>query len=210
MHARGPTYPMIPHILASLRSAGRASWPVALCRAFTGSRPPAGRDWRCYHRALGLLRALRLGEDADERLGAGRAHEHPAAPVELGVQPLDLRCDAGRHLEALDADVLLRLREARHHGGCLGERAALERPAERQRGCKAVAGHVSVEDDQVPRLLSAEHAALAPKRLENVAGRRRRSSRRGFRGRPSAGGSRGLSCRSPRRGRRPARARRWR
>ena len=96
---------------------------------------------------------------------------------------------------------------ARHHGRRLGQRAALERRAEQQRGREAVAGDVVAQADDVAGLLAAEHAALALQRLEHVAVADVGRDDADRRAPPSAGGSRGSSSSSPRPGRRRGAAR---
>ena len=61
----------------------------------------------------------------------------------------------------LDADVLLRLRPARHHRRRLAELSAPEGAAQEEPGGEAVAGHVILEVDDVAGLLAAEDRAFA-------------------------------------------------
>ena len=100
--------------------------------------------------------AFRPRRARDHRLRPGRPHEDAALAAELRVQALDLVADRSGQLPPRDADVLLRLRVAGITRRRIGERAALERAAEEQRGDEAVAGDVAVEVDQVPGLLAAE------------------------------------------------------
>ena len=66
-----------------------------------------------------------------------------------------------RHLAPDDADVLPRLREARHHGDRVGEGRPPDRVAEEEGGREAVAGDVVAQADDVARLLAAEDRAFA-------------------------------------------------
>src|SRR5437016_2434637 len=63
----------------------------------------------------------------------------------------------------------LNTQRARLHRGELGEAAATECAAEEEGGNQAVSGDVTVEPENVPRLLAAEERTLAPQCLEHVA-----------------------------------------
>ena len=82
---------MIPHILVSFVAPSSATpHRTPVCRGFSRSGLLPNETGDASTELLGLLGALRLGEHADERLGAGGPHEHASAAVELGVEPLDL------------------------------------------------------------------------------------------------------------------------
>src|SRR3954471_17781924 len=74
---------------------------------------------------FGFRDGFRLREHANHGFRAGGPDEHPATAVEARVQALDLLAQRLWQLLVGDADVLLRLREPRHHGGRFGERPAL-------------------------------------------------------------------------------------
>ena len=118
---------------------------------------------------FGILRIFRLDQDAKHRLGARATDENPTVLAELVVRALDLRDHLRRELPLRDADVQQHLRVARHHGGGLAQGATENGPAEKKRRCEPVASHVVPEPDEVARLLTAEHTALAIQRLEHVS-----------------------------------------
>ena len=132
----------------------------------------------------GLLCALGLGEHPYERLGPGGPHEHASAAVELGVEAFDLLDDAPGNLEARERHVLLRLGIARHDRDRFGERAAVERSAEREGSRQPVTGDMSVEHDEVAGLLAPEDSATPGGAPRARSGRRRPSSRRARRAPP--------------------------
>src|SRR6187431_525707 len=118
---------------------------------------------------FGILLIFRLDQDAKHRLGARTTDENPTVLAELVVRALDLRGHVRRELPLRDADVQQHLRVAGHHGGGLTQGATANGPAEKERSREPVARDVVPEPDEVTRLLTAEHAALAVQRLEHVA-----------------------------------------
>src|SRR5581483_6953601 len=178
--SRSPTYPMIPHIPTALLSTPTGGNPSEK-RVEPGFRAPSRRCDESAEllgdergdpstEAFGLLIRRRLGEDADDGLGAGGADEHAARSVELAVDPLDLLRQRGRKRPArAPRHVLRALRIPLHHRGRLGEPPPVQRAAEQQRRRETVARHVVAQADDVARLLAAEDAALAVERLEDVA-----------------------------------------
>src|SRR5581483_9871127 len=178
--SRSPTYPMIPHIPTALLSTPTGGNPSEK-RVEPGFRAPSRRCDESAEllgdergdpstEAFGLLIRRRLGEHADDGLGAGGADEHTARSVELAVDPLDLlRQRRRKRPPRAPRHVLRALRIPLHHRGRLGEPPPVQRAAEQQRRRETVARHVVAQADDVARLLAAEDAALAVERLEDVA-----------------------------------------
>src|SRR5215208_2391872 len=109
-----------------------------------------------------------LHEHPHDGLRARRADEHAARSVEPTVDLLELRAQLLREFLGLHLHVLLRLRPPGHHGGRLGERAALERAAEEERSGETVTGDVVAEVDDVARLLAAQDGPFLAQGLEDV------------------------------------------
>jgi hypothetical protein len=118
-------------------------------------------DCRCARRSFCL------GEDAHNGLGPGRANEHSTAVPR--PERVDLGAELRRDLACADRHIPLHLRHGPQHRDRLFQRGTFECVAEEQRRDETVSGHVTIEPDDVPRLLAAEDAALAAKRLEHVA-----------------------------------------
>ena len=188
---RVPTYPMIPHIR---RLLAFGAWALSVPGASDVVRPglvdvrpkarlkhdsSAGTSAElplneCGDATTGLfghLRVLGLDEDADRAAPsptAGRARG-PSSPSSA-FDALDRRrgrpgsapCDATRTFSFACA------KRGITAAASLSVRPS-QRGAEEQRRREPVAGDVVAQADHVPRLLAAEHAALAPERLEHVA-----------------------------------------
>src|SRR5438128_1839472 len=116
---------MIPHISAPFsrtsppKRKSPAVWPVPTsgrsAELLLDKRGKATTGIPCH------LLILRLGQDADQGLGSGRAHEHAARSVQLAVEPVDLVAEGLGELLGRDRHVLLALRPPGHDGRSLGE-----------------------------------------------------------------------------------------
>src|SRR5215207_3590953 len=177
--ALGPTYPMIPHTRDLLRrSLPRFASPSKTHKSPAFERPPLrGRlaelstnESRDPSTEGGrFLFVFGLCEDPDQRFGPRWANQDPCPPVELPIERLHLRKQVVRELSNLHPKVLLDLREPGHDRRSLNEGSTLEGATEEQRGGQPVAGHMTVEADQMTGLLPAQDGVLPPKGLEHVA-----------------------------------------
>ena len=139
-------------------------------------RPPSGSAELSFHErgdasteVFGILRILRLCQDANDGLRARRPHEDAAPLAERLVETIDLGQHRARDARVRHADVPRDLRVTRHDGDGIAHGASAHGTAQEQRGREAVAGDVVPQPDEVARLLAAEHSSLPPQRLEHVA-----------------------------------------
>ena len=120
------------------------------------------------HSCLGFPLVLRLDENADERLRAGGANEHPAPARKLGVEPLHLGEDRGGQPRWATGTFRFACGEAAASPLLPRPASGPSAPAEKERRRQPVARHVPVQRDHVTRLLAAEHRPRRAQRLEHV------------------------------------------
>ena len=124
--------------------------------------------------ALRLFRRSRFHHDADQRLGAARAHQHAAAFAHFlfGCHDSLVDSDVSRNrilVGHAHVDELLREAHHRRRRGLGGGVAAGNRSEELACGDKAVARGVVVQEDGVAALLAAQHIAALAHAFEHVA-----------------------------------------